>query len=271
MEGPINSGDINQKKDRLPYPWNQELDHGAFERAKLKNEFLSPFNDEEVITGFNQPLREMENPDAEIGKQRMDEIYQRVYGDLVYQILKVNEKNSQSMDLFFDLSKEDGSVKSELIFRSLSSPIGNGFNLAHRIIKTQQEGIGGSSFLKKAEEYLAILKKNNLIECNWIAVESAQPNVTEFFLKNGYHILTDGNSTYERHLSNPEDFEMIDIDFIDNPVDRDPTPVLKEAFDNPEFMNYFVNDNGKQKFKIDFHEMKKFEKYFPKVILGKDM
>lgn len=272
IEGPINNDESNNRKDRLPYPWNQEMDHEAFDRAKLKNEFLNPFDDEEVIVGFNEPLREMEDRELTTPQKRLYEVYNRVYGDLVYQVLRLGEKDSRSVDLFFTLSEEGKIPKSELVFRSLDSPMGErGFNLAHRIVGTQKEGIGGSAFLKKAEDYLAILKKNNQIECGWIAVDCAQPNVTEFFLKNGYRFLTGGNTVYEKYLSNPEAFKTIMVDFVNDPGPRDPYPVLKEAFDDPEFMSHITEINGKKKLEIDFHHSKKFEKYFPNVMLGKDM
>jgi hypothetical protein len=271
MEGPVNKDDMSNSQGRLNYPWSSNISPAEQKRDLLKQEFSQPFNEGEVEARFLDPEK---IPYEEAGStDSMYQVYSRQVGTYNYRILDLKSRVGETKDMFFELAEDSAqSPRSELVFRALNSQLaGKGFNLAHRSIRTQEAGIGGGTFLRKAEDYLSILKKKGLIQCDWIAVDSRQPNVTEFFLKNGYRFLTDGNTVYEKYLSNPEAFEIIDFDFTDDPSKRDPAPVLKEAFNDPEFMSYVTETDGKKKIEIDFHKAKKFEKYFPMVILGKDI
>lgn len=268
--GPINQHLNVKGREKLPYPWNQEPDFLGQDRARLKRDFLEPFNEQDVCKQFKQPVQV---PAGEGWDDDLFEVYRRNVGDFAYRVLNARSKNNQSKDIFFQLSKDPAlAPQAELVFRMMDSPgAGKGFNLAHRIIKTQEDGISGTSFLKQAEAYLAILKKNNLTEAQWIGLESMQPNVTEFFLKNGYEFFVPPEGVYKRYQTEPDAFEMITFDFSDNLMDRDPVPILKDAFSDPDFMQYCVGEGTERKFVIDFKEVHNFDKYLPKAILGKSL
>ncbi len=271
MEGPINKDDLKNPNNSVGGPWNSVPDYTEQHRAYIKQEFSEPFSEEEVKARFLDPEKlPYSEPDS---LDSQFQLYSKKVGPFEYQVIDQRSQTGESKDMFFRLSKDTATEpNSELVYRSLEFPgVGKGFNLIHRVVRTQKEGISGTTFLKKAEEYLAILKKNNLIECNWIAAESTQPNVTEFLLQNGFHFVSDSKQQHEKYLANQEAYEFINLDFIDNPLERDQAPVLKEAFDDPEFMQYVTESNGVKKFTIDFNDRTKFTKYFPHVFLAKDM
>lgn len=269
MEGPINRDDINKPKDKLNYPWNTDVDFTEHDRTILKNEFLRSFDEQQVVQGF---LDAKQVPYEHHDGNTLLETYRQQIGDFVYRAL-VLKKSGEVRDLFIELSRDLAQKPdSQLIFRRLdNSSVGVGYNLAHRLVRTGEEGIGGSSFLKKAEEYLKILKENKLIQCEWVGVDSRQPNVAEFFNKNEYQFIAGTQEVYEAYLQNKDAYEMVQLDFFDDTTGREPAPVDKQAFEDPEFMKYLVQENGVKTLRIPFDQLGRFDHYFVYTILVKDM
>ncbi len=239
--------------------------------ARLKQEFLAPFNEAEVVEKFNKPV-ETENPFG-IPNEKMYRIYEQKFGEYIYTILKVATAENQNQEIFFDLRKEGQNyAPTELIFRSSdSSTIGKGYDIKHRIAQTATDGISGSSFLNKAEDYIKILKKNNLIECNFLFARSMQQNVTEWFVKNGYQYASSHEEEVRDTFPKEGSVEVF-FDFKDHIVERDGALVKKEAFNDPEFTQYIHEENGKKVWRISFDTANKFfDKYFQYVALGKKL
>ena len=60
----------------------------------------------------------------------------------------------------------------------------------HRLVQSQNLGISGTTFLRKAEDFFGILKQNKKIEEENIGFEAGQMDVIEWGLKNGYDFQT---------------------------------------------------------------------------------
>lgn len=254
------------------YPWNQQPNLGTQDRTRLKQEFLTPFSESEVVNGFNHPLSISEKKSYFVeGLQLMQEVYRRVYGEYLYRIFKNPSKKGQGSDFLFSLSKDESTpAVNELGFHYMSSPKGNGYDIGHRIVRSQKDGISGSEYLKKAEEYLNILKKNGLINYDILGVHSVQLGVTAFFLKNGYNFVSsEQKESFEDLKNHPEKYQSVEWDFQDNLNDRELFPVKLEAFSDGDFLKYVSEENGKKKITSDFEVVKKFEKYLPLVTLIK--
>jgi hypothetical protein len=203
----IEDGNLNPL---LRQQFNRE-DHG---RILLKQEFLAPFVESEVIQGFNQPLSVSEKKSYFVeGKQPMFEVYRKVYGEYLYRIFKTPGKETHNNDFLFTLSKDEQAPPvNELGFHYMSSPKGSGYDIGHRIVRSQKEGISGSDYLRKAEEYLSILRKNNHISYNVLGAHSPQIGVTEFFLKNGYDFFSPEHKELFQDLkAHPEKYQMVVI------------------------------------------------------------
>jgi hypothetical protein len=261
----IEDGNLNPL---LRQQFNRE-DHG---RILLKQEFLAPFVESEVIQGFNQPLSVSEKKSYFVeGKQPMFEVYRKVYGEYLYRIFKTPGKETHNNDFLFTLSKDEQAPPvNELGFHYMSSPKGSGYDIGHRIVRSQKEGISGSDYLRKAEEYLSILRKNNHISYNVLGAHSPQIGVTEFFLKNGYDFFSPEHKELFQDLkAHPEKYQMVEWDFQDDLNDREQFPVRGEAFSDQEFLQYVSEQNGKKKVTSDFETLHKFRKYLPLVTLIK--
>jgi hypothetical protein len=231
--------------------------------VSLKQEFLNPFDEAEVLRQFNSKSESL-NP------EEPSEIFSQKIGNFDYSVLEKKNMFEVHFELTSDKTK---APDSQIIIRRLDSKKeGTGYNIIHRIVRTQKDGVGGTSFLKKAEEYIAILRKNKLIDCNWLGLESGQPDVTDFFIKNGYGVIQEMSEPYLKYLENKDQYENIIFDPQDNTLnleDRSPLPVAKEAFNDPEFLKFLKEENGKKIFSCGFEESKTFSKYFPYVVLVK--
>ncbi len=238
-------------------------------KDRLKEEFLKPFEESKVIQLYGQS---QEVVDARVSDGlKLFEIYMQTFEGYEYRILRGATEDEETYELFFILTQK-GKVapETELVFRShVSKTAGKGYNMMHRIAGSSQDGISGTSFLRKAEEYIVVLKSAGLIECNYLFAETYQPKVTEWLLKNNYDYAHDDYRVIPESFTSENSREIV-LEFPDNVAQRDSTLVKKEAFDDQDFAKYIREEKGKTIWSGPKPVFDQFcEKYFPFVTVAK--
>ena len=147
----------------------------------IKDNFNRPFDEAKVLKGFETPM--------DLG----DGFYE-VYSDMIdtnveYQICtKRNEKLEQIIFHLFDtLNNSKNKPIGNLIFKEAVDDEGKpAWNLMHRAVESKNIGVSGTNFLKKAEEYFKILKRDGIITEQNFTTEVSQPSVLAWMQNNGF-------------------------------------------------------------------------------------
>ncbi|MDQ5922497.1 MAG: hypothetical protein QG644_205 [Patescibacteria group bacterium] len=165
----------------------------------IHDEFVKPFIEAEVMDSYINYHSLKDNPWDKV-------LYEKSFSDgIVYRIYGNDYVLEQGIGKFgFELEDKKHKRKlAELIFSINNSTTNKFFNLGHRVIDSKHIGISGTDFLKKAEEYLRILKNHNELLSNKIKCEVSQPKVLKWFEKNKFTFSED-------NTQNPEDFFKVE-------------------------------------------------------------
>lgn len=84
--------------------------------------------------------------------------------------------------LVFQLLQNETDKLAEFIIKDN----GKGFEIQHRLVQSQDQGISGTDFLKKTEGYFRILMEKQLIPRKPLLLDVGQKEVLEWALKNGF-------------------------------------------------------------------------------------
>jgi len=160
-------------------------------KTEIHNNFEKTFHDDEVVSNFNNPKK--------LNNKRVDYL---IYNNplsvngLEYNIFKIEEGlhnwNNRIEGRIFDFVISKGIKRIDLLgLRFVEEEVGGEecLNLIHRRIESrikEEIGISGSEFLQKAEDYLALLKKNNLLSVDKIKAEISQFSVLSWLIKNNF-------------------------------------------------------------------------------------
>ncbi|MBT3349511.1 hypothetical protein HN954_01425 [bacterium] len=137
-----------------------------------KESFLQDFDESQIVKNFESAVARNSKDHLEVFSKNLDEKNQ-------YKIYYEGDRIS------FQLLNESGKT-AELIFDRMDK----GWNMYHRLVQSQNLGISGTTFLRKAEDFFGILKQNKKIEEENIGFEAGQMDVIEWGLKNGYDFQT---------------------------------------------------------------------------------
>jgi hypothetical protein len=134
------------------------------------------------------------------------------------------------------------------------------WNIQHRFIKSKEIGVSGTDFLKKAEEFLKIFKKNNLLDTTIIGCGASQPSVISWLVnKNDFKF-------YEKNKYNLADYgEFKDGLFVPN----DKYELLKVYDQYNEMMkdDYLIDKN----FLLDKNNGERWQKCMQKSPLSNEI
>lgn len=181
----INS-DIFTKKDK------NETEETT--KTEIHNNFQKPFNENNVLNNFN-------NPEKLNNKWADYLIYHNVLSNngLEYNIYKIeagfNKRNNRKEGRVFDFiisNEKERKYFSSLRFTEEESNGEKYLDLHHRRIESESRdkvGISGLEFLQKAEDYLSILKKNDILKVDKIKAEVSQFSVLSWLVKGGFNFL----------------------------------------------------------------------------------
>lgn len=160
---------------------------------EIKNKFTEPFNEEEVISSYQNA----ERTEASSGREFFSKILAPNIRFLVSgrkTFSKDEDKKAPSYIGFEiqDLTKDiKNNAISSIQFAS-NEEQKQKLEMIHRDIRSQDLGINGSMFLEKAFEYLRVLKKHNYLEHKEVTVNVSQPSVV-LWLKENKFSLGEGN------------------------------------------------------------------------------
>lgn len=213
----------------------------SFEQAKenIQTEFLQPFDDAVEI---ESPWLEL-NEKRESSRVPTEFMLQKNVGDYQYNVYLHHVGEGRYLE--FQLKDSDNNKLAELGFNeSLNEP--GVWNLDHRLVRTQAVGVNGTMFLRKAEEYLAVLKVKQLAQVDKVIAQSTQPKVTEWFLTNGYEINDPGSQeVFRQYQEQPEQFELVEVDHLDKVDKKDLFLFTKEAVHEiPDNAVQSIDDSG---------------------------
>ncbi|MBP6911832.1 MAG: hypothetical protein KBB88_01355 [Candidatus Pacebacteria bacterium] len=220
------------------------------------------------------------NPMFEVFAKDLDDVWRYKVGATKNDLNSMHSKENPTTMLAFSLVKQNNEFErhAELHFHRNEFLVNDKqyFQLSHRLVTTKQEGISGTTFLSKAEEYIQFAHKNGLVDVKDIYLEVRQRKVINFFLKCGYEFFSEADEiTYTELKNERSHFMEILVDHGDgSPLEHKDAHVLRrEIIDNPLFKKHLIKDHHYGHvlsiYLADF--LDKFASYIPTVRLTKDL
>ncbi len=179
----------------------------------IHDEFMQSFDSENIVKNFQSP---------EVLKNNF---YNYVYSNikfknnlsyLVYGKDPYEEKDWKEGKKFdFCLTGDVSDWRKYYASIILTEEVENKgvFEMHHRQVKKESKdklGISGSDFLQKTEEYLNILKENNLIEIKKIQSKVSQFSVASWLIKNNFTFNKDSKNSIQKCFKNNDGNLLLD-------------------------------------------------------------
>lgn len=224
-------------------------------KTEIHDNFEKSFNEDNVLNNFNNPEKFSNKRDDYL-------IYHNPLSPsgLEYNIYKIeaglHNWNNKVEGRVFDFILENSKNKkcfSGLRFTEREIGGEECLDLHHRRIEPETKenfGISGVEFLQKAESYLSILKKNNLLKVNKIKAETSQFSVFSWLTKNDFNVLEKNNDELSKYFKYENNVPIIDdnnrlalndnytlIPFEDwkHGGNKDPYIICKSFFTDPQY------------------------------------
>jgi hypothetical protein len=165
----------------------------------IHDEFINPLNETEVVDSYvNSKILKSKYWDKLLYKKKFSHnvVYQIHGNDYILED-GIGKFNFELYDI------KNKRILAELILGVNNTKEEKVFNMGHRIVDSKNIGVSGTDFLKKAEEYLKILKNNNKLLAKSIECEVSQPSVLLWLKKNNFSFKKD-------NFQNPEEFFVVE-------------------------------------------------------------
>jgi hypothetical protein len=193
----------------------KENDHIKSKKMNLSEIFSQDFDEDLIISHFEEAIVRKTDDPIEIFSQNLtDKIQYKIYyegGQISFQLLNEEKKPA------------------ELIFAKTDQ----GWNMYHRLVQSQELGISGTTFLKQAEKFFEILKKNKKIKEEKIGFEAGQVDVIEWGIKNGYDFATEEDRKKFEKVKNGDAGFVTGVDLVDpsDKIEKKNFIVSREKYD----------------------------------------
>ncbi|MFA6999924.1 MAG: hypothetical protein WC241_02280 [Candidatus Paceibacterota bacterium] len=184
-------------------------------KTEIRNNFGKPFNEDNVLNNFNNPEKLNNKSDDYL-------IYHNALSNtgLEFNIYKVeagfhrlNNKNEGRIIDFVILNSKEKKYLLGLRFMEENIDGEECLNLLHRRITSEakdQVGISGLEFLQKTEDYLSILKKNDILKVDKIKAEVSQFSVLSWLMKGGFNFLEKNKKELSKYFKYENGVPVID-------------------------------------------------------------
>ncbi len=141
----------------------------------------------------------------------------------------------------FELFADNGERVADLIFSERE----DGYDMVHRQVFSKDIGINGTSFLKKAEDYLGILMSGRAIDQMPLLIKNVkQKQVIEWALKNGFTFKDNSERLLYDELMQSGDFVLASDTVVSGGITRDEFILKKEVFEAWETENTRRRESG---------------------------
>lgn len=219
----------------------------------IKNNFSRPFDEAKVLKGFESPT-DLGDGFYEVYSDNIDE-------NIEYQIcIKKIEKLEQVIFHLFDtLNNSENKPVGNLIFKEAVDGKGEpAWNLMHRAVESKNIGVSGTDFLKKAEEYFKILKRDGIVTEQNFTTEVSQPSVLAWMQNNGFTLSNANNNDPSDFIESQDgkyvpkgNYEL--IGFMDNKKGekKDPYLIRSDFLSHKEFGEKYIKQDEQGQFYID--------------------
>ncbi len=191
----------------------------------------TPLSDTEVLAGLEQA--------GASSISQLPTLFQKMIGtEHLYRVQGVTFGDVVEHTMVFTLNNQKTNTShAELEFEQ---DVENGvWNMRHRYVATKEQGLSGSDFLKKAEEYFAILKKHQKVDLRKFVAHASQPSVMLWLEKNGFKesgVNFNHLFDYEKGTVIPAPgYFFIELKDPKVPIEKDPYLVNGDFLLDPEF------------------------------------
>ena len=224
-------------------------------KTEIHSKFQMAFNENDVLNNFNNP----KNLNNKWGSYL---IYSNSLSpdNLEYNIFKIeaglHRWNNREEGRVFDFVISDERERNDLLALRFTEEKIDGeecFNLHHRRIESEAKdkvGISGLEFLQKAEDYLSILKKNDILKVDKMKAETSQFSVLSWLMKGGFDFLDKNKDELVKYFKYENGAPLIDsngrfilnddclllpFEDIKHGGNKDPYIVHKSFLTNPQY------------------------------------
>lgn len=174
---------------------------------EIRKEFMKPFNEEQIENVLNSLQYDTMN-NKDIGVFNLN---QKISQELSYvieaSIENIDNKKVLDKVLFSLCSSIEDKETANLEFKK-QKPLNESeyyYNMSHRYINSKAQGVSGTDFLNKAEDFLKILKKNGHLDATKMGCGVSQVSVLEWLLKNNFNFHTSNqNKSEDFYTRNPD-------------------------------------------------------------------
>lgn len=257
--------------------------YNNFEQPNLSSkdkekDLLDPEKQEKILESFNQPYTDDEIDPVWSHLSRLrtsaypprQEVFNRDLGFGVNYKIYVTHFG-ETRCLIFQLLTENNQKPAEIILEQEIYENPGVWSMPHRIVRTGNLGISGSTFLAKIEEYVSILSNKGYDKLSEIDVDCSQSKVIEWLLKNGYQFEDDiSTSEWDKLQSSPGQYLNVLVDNEDGIEGKDLFIFDNNPASQTLIQKYLISEkDGIPEIAMSYNELKKVPQLF-RVALKKD-
>lgn len=187
---------------------------------ELQNFFAEDFTTQEVKTSWDN----REQPEDQESSHR-GQLYKKRFDNYAYSVFIRQHDKSEALE--FKLVNKEDKLESELVFTQPLNTEDGQWNLAHRIIRSQDAGVTGTKFLHKAESFLRGLDTLGYKKIDKIFADASQESVINWLQKNNFNFATEQDrQEYQNYQDSKEDYEGVVV-YDENGTEKDPYLIKK--------------------------------------------
>lgn len=219
----------------------------------IKNNFNRPFDEATVLKGFESP--------TDLGDGFYEVYSDDIDANIEYQIcIKKIEKIEQVIFHLFDtLNNSENKPVGNLIFKEDVDDEGKpAWNLKHRAVESKNIGVSGTDFLKKAEEYFKIMKRDGIITEQNFTTEVSQPSVLAWMENNGFAVSKTSKNDPSDFIESQngkyvpkENWELIGFMDTKKGEKKDPYLIRSDFLSHKEFSEKYIRRDEHGQFYVD--------------------
>ena len=205
--------------------------------SPLEGYFSKIPSTKEILNSWDNP-KELPSHDW-VSKERFSKIIDDKFEFLL--TTREDKKNKDIFEVSFELLSEDESIN-ELNFYKNQEKV-NGldttvWDLNHRNVRSQAEGISGSMFLNYTEEFLRVLMQNKRIEMHPLFSKVSQPKVLSWMQKNGF-LLDSLSELRLKEIKESDQYRELPLHIVNDDHTKDPFWINKNLLEDKDLMGAY--------------------------------